>query len=243
MQKTSARVTTTWRPRSAPVGGGCGALRGAHAAIQQDGRWRRSPDEVAVGVVGDEAVPLVERDRSGVVGLDVEQRRGGAERGAPVEDLRQHGGGQPAAPLGRVDDDGLDEEPVAGQDAAPGRGTRVERDGGRAGPLLEVRGDRREPLPAPSAGPAPPRPAGRARRRRPSARSRAAPASARPASRARPARSASGRARRRSVVRRRPRRPTRCPARPWRAPSCRAGGAGRRAGERPAAATGRAARS
>src|SRR5687768_6108613 len=89
MQKTSARVTATWRPRSAPVAAGAVRCAVLTPPSNRTGGGRRSPDEVAVGVVGDEAVPLVERDRSGVVGLDVEQRRGGAEGGAPVEDLRQ----------------------------------------------------------------------------------------------------------------------------------------------------------
>src|SRR5688500_9428163 len=101
-QKTSARVTTTWRPRSAPVGAGAMRCAVLTPPSNRRGGERRSPDEVAVRVVRDEAVPFVERNGTGVVGLDVQQRRGGAEGRAPVEDLRQHGGGQPATPVRRV---------------------------------------------------------------------------------------------------------------------------------------------
>ena len=65
-------------------------------------RFSSARHEVAGGVGGDEPVPLVERDRGRVRGLDVQERRGRPERGAPVEDLGEHGGGQAPAPLGRA---------------------------------------------------------------------------------------------------------------------------------------------
>ena len=81
-------------------------------------------DEVAVGVVGDEAVPLVERDRAGVDRLHVQHRRRRAPRGAPVEQLGEHRGRQPAAAVGRVDGRHSTQQPVARQDAAARAGRR-----------------------------------------------------------------------------------------------------------------------
>ena len=62
-------------------------------------------------MVGDEAVSLVERDRSVVVGLHVQQRGGRTERRAPVEELGQDGGGQTATSLGGVHHERLEEQP------------------------------------------------------------------------------------------------------------------------------------